>query len=198
MTLRLFALLAFLTSAESAEAQTFEIQGQEGTECAAFAFDKNIIATAAHCTLGGDRFRIMGLEIEGEGRVMIRGPIDGIWLTENEKTAVDVALLATDLKLPRAPRQGARNARIGEILEIHPPGGGYSRCKVLEAYGNAYDLACRINSGWSGSPIYTTNSFGPRMLIGMVSGRVDPFDAEIAVMVHVRAFSKLLNSAHFR
>lgn len=189
--LRLIAWLAILTPATMAGAQTFEIQGQDGTICAAFAFDRNVIATAAHCTAKGDSFEILGLGSPGKARLVARGPFDGRYLTETEKTAVDVALLATTHQMPRATDIAMRDAGIGEVLEVEPPGGGFSRCKVLARYGDAYELACQVSSGWSGSPIYTRRQAGARFLIGMVSGRVGRVGEGIAVMVHARALAGL-------
>ena len=189
--LRLIAWLAILTPATMAGAQTFEIQGQDGTICAAFAFDRNVIATAAHCTAKGDSFEILGLASPGKARLVARGAFDGRYLTETEKTAVDVALLATAHQMPRATDIAMRDAGIGEVLEIEPPGGGFSRCRVLARYGDAYELACQVSSGWSGSPIYTRRQAGARFLIGMVSGRVGRVGEGIAVMVHARALAGL-------
>ncbi|OAN69845.1 hypothetical protein ABWH93_17780 [Seohaeicola saemankumensis] len=189
--LRLIAWLAILTPATMAGAQTFEIQGQDGTICAAFAFDRNVIATAAHCTGKGDSFQVLGLGSPGEARLIARGAFDGRYLTETEKTAVDVALLTTELRMPRATDIAMRDAGIGEVLEIEPPGGGYSRCRVLARYGDAYDLACQVSGGWSGSPVYTRRQAGARFLIGMVSGRLGRVGEGIAVMVHARALAGL-------
>ncbi len=189
--LRLIAWLAIFTPATMAGAQTFEIQGQDGTICAAFAFDRNVIATAAHCTARGDSFQVLGLAPPGEARLIARGAFDGRYLTEKQKTAVDVALLTTSLRLPRATDITVRDARIGEVLEVEPPGGGYSRCRVLARDGDAYDLDCQVSPGWSGSPIYARRKMGARFLIGMVSGRVDQVGEGIALMVHVRALAGL-------
>jgi hypothetical protein len=192
--LRLIAWFAILTPATMAGAQTFEIQGQDGAICAAFAFDRNVIATAAHCTAKGDSFQVLGLGSPGEATLIASGPFDGRYLTEAQKTAVDVALLSTSLRMPRATVIAMRDAGIGEVLEVEPPGGGYSRCRVLARDGDAYDLNCQVSLGWSGSPIYTRRKMGTRFLIGMVSGRVDKVGEGIALMVHVRALVGLRGS----
>jgi hypothetical protein len=87
-----------------------------------------------------------------------------------------------------------RDAGIGEVLEVEPPGGGYSRCRVLARDGDAYDLDCQVSPGWSGSPIYARRKVGTRLLIGMVSGRVEQIGGGIALMVHARALAGLHGS----
>lgn len=188
--MRIFSFLfGLLMIAAQAHAQTFEIEGKDGTICAAFAFGKGLIATAAHCTIGSAVYRLPG---GGTARLKNRGVFDGAFLTENERTAQDVALLATAAPLPKAPRVIQKDATLGEIVEIHPPGFGYRECRVTAKYGDAYDLACEVEAGWSGSPIYARRRLGRPVLIGLVSGRLGEEGNGMAVMVHARALRKLL------
>lgn len=186
--LRFVVASLFLVTAGLAGAQTFEIEGEDGTICAAFAFDRGLIATAAHCTIQGGNYSILG---GGTAMLLSRGVFESEFLTENELTAQDVALLTTFNTLPKPPRRTKRDAKVGEILEVEPPGFGYRTCRVVAQMGDAYDLACEMKAGWSGAPVYARRRFGGRVLIGLISGRIGSVGDGMAVMVHARALMAL-------
>ena len=186
--LRWLTLLGCL--AAPAAGQTFEVESAGGIVCAAFTVGPGIVATAAHCA-SEDQYAVLG----GSAWLVARGAFDEPGLTEGEQTAADVALLATGVPLPRPVRLARRTARLGEVLEMAPPLGGYRSCAVAGRNGQAYDLYCEVEEGWSGSPVYVRGLFGRRLVIGMISGRVgDPGDG-VAIMVHARSIQRLLQSA---
>jgi hypothetical protein len=191
--LRLFFTLVYLAPANLVGAQTFEIEGSDGTICSAFAYSKSLIATAAHCTLGSQNFSVMGEFYHGSASLHKSGQFENHYLNEDEKTGQDVSLLESDALLPNALKRTKRDAKLGERLIISPAGSGYRYCTVLATYGEAYDLACEVEDGWSGAPVLINTIFGGQRVIGMISGRVGQPRDGIAVMVHVRALSKLLD-----
>lgn len=184
----LIAFVMFASLALAAKAQTFEITSRHGTICSAFSYDANLIATAAHCTYGSTSFT---LSQGGQASLLARGAFDNGYLTENEKTARDVAVLTTGEVLPDPIPHTLRPARIGEIVEIVPPGFGFRECTVVAAYGDAYDIACEVRDGWSGAPIYARTRYGDRVLIGLLSGRIDNVGDGLAAMVHIQAIEDL-------
>ena len=181
------ALLACL--AAPAAGQTLEVESSDGTICSAFTVRPGIVATAAHCASGGV-YKLPG----GSARLVARGDFEAPGMTESEQTAADVALLATAVPLPGPARLARRTARLGEVLEMAPPGGGYRSCAVAGRNGDSYDLYCDVREGWSGAPVFARGLFGGRIVIGMISGRVgDPGDG-VAIMVHASAIRRLIES----
>jgi len=173
---------------ESATAQTFEIESEGGTICAAFTYAPGLVATAAHCTGNSQSFQ---LSVGGTAMLRARGNFDRAGQTEAERTAQDVALLWTNTILPRSYRLIERDPRLGETLRIAPPGAPFQDCTVLARMGDAFDLGCSVQAGWSGAPILTKRLFGQPQLIGVVSGRVDHSLNQLVVMVHARALRRI-------
>lgn len=171
-----------------AAAQTFEIEGEDGTICAAFAYAPRYVATAAHCTLAGQTY---GLSIGGTASLVARGDFDARNRTESQRTAEDVALLKTSRALPRPARIATRDPRLGEVLRIYAPGSVFQDCIVSARMGDAFDLDCGVRAGWSGAPVFTKRRIGKPQLIGIVSGRVGDVSDRLAVMVHARVLQRL-------
>ncbi len=148
-----------------------------------------IVATAAHCASEED-YAIFG----GSAWLVARGAFDEPVLTEREQTAADVALIATGVPLPRPVKLARRTARLGEVLEMAAPDGGYRSCAVAGRNGPAYDLYCEVEERWSGAPVYVRALFEPRLVIGMISGRVGDLGDGVAIMVHARSIQRLLHA----
>jgi len=189
---RTFAtLLVGAALASPATGQTFEIEAPDGTICSAFAYAPGLVATAAHCITS----QRVELSLGGYGDLIAIGVFENRFLSEAQQTEQDVAILATARQLPRSVPISTRPLDIGQEVHVEPPGFGFRRCFVAGRSGDAYDLDCLVEDGWSGAPVYASGLFGSRRLVGLISGRASSLrGGDMAIMVHARVLPNLLKT----